>query len=748
MEQEKKEERKIEGRQEEMRQGKHRKERGHGTLLDSTLAKIVAFILLAAGLIAGLVGGAGTVYLVAEDYYTEGFEHLVHDRMITYIWRDVSELKWIYRNLEPEEAESKAMEYLERKNLTVEAYVEDELLWGLAAEEDKDTPYAFVCYSTVTVEMPVEHEDVGLTPEEQQEDMNDAGAFDSVEGERMPTEAAVEVPLTWEAASTQIELTTVTQEMTFYMYVDPELPMMDEYREVWQESKQLTQFATVFPVAGVAGFLTVLFCFLFLLWSAGHHRGKEGISESVLSPFYFDILTALFVGVGIFGMIVTVNLLSYSADWIEYLIVALLLALEAVWGMIWLREFALRLKMHNLLKHTLIAALCRGLVFLIKGLPLVLNVAIAFLGIAILELIGIILFGSAEVFVLWLAEKVILFAVVIYFALTFKRLQQGSEALAEGNLNYHVDTSAMILSFKEHGENLNNIAQGMAAAVEQRMKSERLKTELITNVSHDLKTPLTSIINYADLIGNLVAGAASLDNRVKTEFLESGGVVSEVSEHAEGEEKKDNSITESEREQLSEYAEVLLRQSKRLKKLLDDLMEASKATTGNLEVNLQPCQVGVLLTQAVGEYEARFQEKELELITKQPEGEVSVMADGRHIWRVFDNLLNNICKYAQENTRVYLTVESRFGEVDIIFRNISKYPLDIMGEELKERFVRGDKSRHMEGNGLGLSIAGSLMELQGGQMDIVTDGDLFKVTVRIPTIRDDGPTAVIRKQQA
>ncbi len=178
---------------------------------------------------------------------------------------------------------------------------------------------------------------------------------------------------------------------------------------------------------------------------------------------------------------------------------------------------------------------------------------------------------------------------------------------------------------------------------------------------------------------------------------------------------------------IEEYAEVLFRQSGRLKKLLEDLIEASKATTGSLEVNLEPCEVGVLLTQAVGEYQQRMEEKELELIVRQPEEPVNIMADGRHLWRVFDNLLNNICKYSRECSRVFLSIEVREGRAFIVFRNMSKYILDIPPEELEERFVRGDRSRNMEGSGLGLSIAKSLTQLQGGGMEIVTDGDLFKV---------------------
>ena len=233
-----------------------------------------------------------------------------------------------------------------------------------------------------------------------------------------------------------------------------------------------------------------------------------------------------------------------------------------------------------------------------------------------------------------------------------------------------------------------------------------MKTELITNVSHDIKTPLTSIINYADLICEETMRNKEEDQRPEGQSDSEGGVRNEEA----------NSCKDA---RIQEYAEVLLRQSRRLKKLLEDLVEASKATTGNLEVDLKPCEVGVLLSQAVGEYQQRMEEKGLELIARQPEHSVIIIADGRHLWRVFDNLLNNICKYAQERSRVYLSVEEKQDRVQIIFRNMSKYPLDISGEELQERFVRGDRSRHMEGNGLGLSIAKSLIELQDGKMEIV-----------------------------
>lgn len=229
----------------------------------------------------------------------------------------------------------------------------------------------------------------------------------------------------------------------------------------------------------------------------------------------------------------------------------------------------------------------------------------------------------------------------------------------------------------------------MSRAVDERMKSERLKTELITNVSHDIKTPLTSIINYVDLL----------------------------------------SKEELHNDKAAEYLEVLDRQSSKLKKLIEDLVEASKASSGNLAVDSQQLETGVFVTQTVGEFEEKLSLAGLELIVSKPKEAVYIMADGRHLWRVIDNLMNNICKYAQTGSRVYVNLEATAQSVRITFRNISKYPLNISGEELTERFVRGDRSRNTEGHGLGLSIAQSLMNLIGGDMNIVVDGDLFKVVL-------------------
>ena len=297
-------------------------------------------------------------------------------------------------------------------------------------------------------------------------------------------------------------------------------------------------------------------------------------------------------------------------------------------------------------------------------------------------------------YTIFLLIKIVEVSVLCVVLFQMQKLQEGSKRIASGDLTHPIDTSKMVWEFKRHGENLNNVSQSIQLAVNEQMKSERFKTELITNVSHDIKTPLTSIINYVDLI------------------------------------KKE----EIQDEKLLEYVDVLDRQSARLKKLIEDLMEASKASTGNLAVHLEECDVEVLLAQMIGEFEEKLQKNALEVVVDKPEHPIKMMADGRHIWRVLDNLLNNACKYSMPGTRVYVSLKQENQDAVIVFKNISKVALNIPSEELMERFVRGDSSRNTEGSGLGLSIAQSLTELMHGTMKLEIDGDLFKVTLRFPTL--------------
>jgi signal transduction histidine kinase len=237
--------------------------------------------------------------------------------------------------------------------------------------------------------------------------------------------------------------------------------------------------------------------------------------------------------------------------------------------------------------------------------------------------------------------------------------------------------------------NINQIGTGLERAIQEQFKSERLKADLITNVSHDIKTPLTSIINYVDLI--------------KREHIEN--------------------------DHLKEYLTVLEQKSQRLKTLTEDLVEASKASSGNLKLDMRRLDLVEMIWQTNGEFEEKYEERHLELVTSLPSGSLMIEADGRHLWRVLENLYNNAFKYAMENSRVYTEVTSEDGMVWFTIKNVSEHPLNISPDELTERFVRGDVSRTTEGSGLGLSIAQSLTKLQGGTFEVVIDGDLFKARV-------------------
>ena len=310
------------------------------------------------------------------------------------------------------------------------------------------------------------------------------------------------------------------------------------------------------------------------------------------------------------------------------------------------------------------------------------------------EFVGLVIFRHEPSFLMffWLIEKIIFFLALMKILLDFGKVKQAGAEIAGGNLEYKVETEKMLIDMADVGNSLNTIGNGISSAVEERMKSERMKTELITNVSHDIKTPLTSIINYTDLLTKL--------------------------------DLKDPKA--------QEYLEVLGRQSARLKKLIEDLIEASKASSGALKLDMEKVNASMLLMQALGEYEEKFRRKGLDLRVTGETSEMMVRADSRYLWRIFDNLMSNMLKYAQAGTRAYIDMSCDAGEISIIFRNISETPLNITGDELMERFVRGDSSRSTEGSGLGLSIADSLVTLMGGAMEIVVDGDLFKVVVRMP----------------
>lgn len=748
------------------------------SLLGSTLAKVVAFVLMIAAAIVGVLGLYGTCMLADSGAYSSGKMMFIHDQLL---YRQVNQDLYRIRDWYENESLQTMEAYCRQRNIWVkvesydldtdeflgewknEDYVDktNDLTYRLESQVQHRNDNTYIntetssAYDGYESYGSTESSDImelepsvntgsdveSMTAAEQEalssgnlEKYLDLGDSVSLGGEiYVPVERA-EQYAKWmiEDALSETErlqeeaaeetLAERNKRIVVTLTANPSLPKEDEYALIYHQAEQLYDNRNVIPVICCTGTILALLCFIFLLCSAGHKNGREGITPSAIHEIHLDVYTVV-VAVGAFtGLYLAFGWIGMNPGMINLIVLVVLFAAEVIWCTLYFMELAIRLKMGKWWQNTILyrvfrffGRFCkrvfRGIVKLIRGIPMVWRTALLCLAVCVAEFFGLILFYNDRVVLLffWAIEKFILCGAITFVALMCKELQEGSEALADGDLNYKLDTSHMVLSFKEHGENLNSIGEGISAAVEQRMKSEHLKTELITNVSHDIKTPLTSIINYADLIGKEVSG--------------------DVKDTGDGA----GTETAQEREQhISEYAEVLLRQSQKLKKLLDDLLEASKATTGNLEVHPEVCDVSVLLSQAVGEYEQRFSEKKLETIVKQPEETVKVMADGRHLWRVFDNLLNNIYKYAQAESRVYLNVEHDGQNANIIFRNMSAYPLEMSPEELEERFTRGDRSRHMEGNGLGLSIAKSLTELQKGDMEIVTDGDLFKVVITLP----------------
>lgn len=464
--------------------------------------------------------------------------------------------------------------------------------------------------------------------------------------------------------------------------------------EVWLMTLYDNRYTVIIVL--VASVLLALLILVFLMCSAGHRRGFEealcnGMDRIPLEIVaVVDFLIALLLTVFLRGAVLQSSSIPIILTFGTFAWMGLVLTVLS-----FLMTIATRYKTHTLWKNTIVH---RILVFLHKlffSFNAVWQGAMMAIGIMVLE-IALLLWsdGDAGGIMLFIAIKVILLGAVVLLMAQMQKLDKAGEEISSGNLKYRVNTAHMYPALRRHGENLNNINQGISIAVEQRMKSERFKTELITNVSHDIKTPLTSIVNYVDLLKK---------------------------------EKLDNETAQS-------YIEVLDRQSARLKKLTEDLIEASKASTGNIAVHAEPTEVGTMLEQVIGEYDERFHLSQLEAVLNRPDEPVYIMADGRLLWRVLDNLMSNACKYAMPGTRLYLTLETAGDKVRILLKNISKYPLNISSEELMNRFVRGDESRSTEGSGLGLSIAQSLTQLQRGSMELTVDGDLFKVILQFPRL--------------
>ena len=502
--------------------------------------------------------------------------------------------------------------------------------------------------------------------------------------------------------------------ITWTVYVDPDFPVKnDQYYEDYFLFTNAYKYR--FLLIGAVALALILFIVFMVMFINGIGRvpDSDEVTENYFTKIPFDVMTLILASPALMCIWIAAE---SGGD--EALVAAV--ALTPILVFLWLINAIHRIKLENVFRNTLIAKLCvlifHGLKLLFTNLPLIWKAILILLGISAVELIGIIFtagflcddFDAVLTVVLaWFFEKIIIIPMILYLVLMMKTLFKGGSELAAGNTEYRINVKPLIGEYRKHGEDLNNLSDGITKAVEERMKSERMKTELITNVSHDIKTPLTSIINYSDLIGR------------ETKALSEDGVSVVLTE-----EEKAAHLSN-----ITEYSDVLYRQSEKIRHLVEDLVEISKANSGNAEVNLENIEIGTMLAQAAGEYEERFEEKGLATVLSLPEEELRIMADRRKLWRIMDNLLQNIYKYSHPETRVFLSAEAVNGNVEITFRNTSAQLIDVKAEELLERFTRGEKSRHEEGNGLGLAIAKSLTEVQNGEFRIAVDGDLFKVVV-------------------
>ncbi len=446
----------------------------------------------------------------------------------------------------------------------------------------------------------------------------------------------------------------------------------------------------------------------YLLWAAGWRRGRETIYLNWQDRIPLDLYLAadaiavwylVYYGTRVtdFYNISSGSPLTWILPGLGAFFLAIALTLAA------LVTLAARRKAGRMWENTLCCRLFRSVRAFFRVLPFAWRTALGVAGYLAVNVFLLFLHPNITYFsypfdfwiqVLPLAALVgfnlLVLAGCTFFSWQLQQLERTAKALAEGNLEAKADTRRLFFSLKRHGEHLNAIGDGMNRAVEQRMRSERLKTELITNVSHDIKTPLTSIISYVDLL------------------------------------KKEGLTGDA-----ADYLNILDRQSQRLRKLTEDVVEASKASTGNLPVDLQPIQVREIVDQALGDYDQRLGDSGLQAVVGAPEEVLTALADGKLLWRVLDNLLSNVCKYAQPGSRVYIDLAAGEGRVSLAMKSISREMLNISAEELMERFVRADASRHTEGSGLGLNIAKSLMELMGGSLALSIDGDLFRVDLTL-----------------
>lgn len=499
-----------------------------------------------------------------------------------------------------------------------------------------------------------------------------------------------------------------TKDFVFAVSVDTKFSVADSMAD--EAENYETYSKLMFPMLAGAIFGSVLWLIgmVWLTVTAGRKPKDEEIHLNGFDRWYTEIAAGTVIGIWLAGTIISGTLIANSSLGYSHVVVTVIViclicgTYTMAWFLIGYLSLVRRIKAGTLWKNSLIRkvlkwigkcsgkladfarAFSRNTAEKIK----VLLVGGAFLFLQFL-IIGCVFSGAGVFLLALMAVDVAVMIFAIRKADGLDLIMDGLKKISDGELQYKIKTDTLTGKQKVMAEYINNIGSGLDAAVENSLKKERMQTELITNVSHDLKTPLTSIINYVDLM------------------------------------KRENPTDPK----IQEYLRILDEKSQRLKVLTEDVVEASKASTGNIKLEMNDIDFVEMVQQVIGEFEEKFQEKNLTMMVHFTDEPSIIYADGQRMWRVLENVFGNVVKYAMEGTRVYAEISNRNKKVTFSLKNISAQPLNISADELTERFIRGDVARNTEGSGLGLSIAKSLTELQGGEFKLYLDGDLFKVMI-------------------
>lgn len=498
---------------------------------------------------------------------------------------------------------------------------------------------------------------------------------------------------------------TDSEDFVYAVAVDTTLPIPDEYADANKAFLSYAPYMTLMLGLAVFSCLAMILCVVWLTVAAGRQPEDEEVHLNFFDKWKTEIAATIVIGIWVLIMVLCGNMWSpyyygqtsdnmYSS-W-QIIIAGVAAASTCACFLIGYLSLVRRIKVKNMWQNSLTRGAVNGIVrftrYAVKHIPALWKTLLLCGTFVVLHWIAMAVEYEAFPVVLAVLAEIIAIFYVLNLSIGRKKIRKGIERISNGDVDYKIGLEHLHGQQLEIAEMVNNIGDGLQAAVEKSMKSERLKTDLITNVSHDIKTPLTSIINYIDLL------------------------------------KREN-FTDP---KVQGYLEILEAKAQRLKTLTEDVVEASKVSSGNISLEKMKINLVEMIQQTSGEFEEKFKNRGLKEVLNLPETEAVIYVDGRRMWRVLENIYNNAAKYAMEGTRVYADLKVVKEEVIFSLKNISEQPLNIEAEELTERFIRGDISRNTEGSGLGLSIAKNLTEMQGGKFDIYLDGDLFKVTITFP----------------